>query len=253
MTLESNISVVIPTYNNLLLFKRAVTSVLKQSVLPKEIIVTDDSTTNEIQHFCESIGQQIVRYSHNQPSLGAVNNWNNGISQATGDWIILLHHDEELGNHDYLETISKLTKEHDLIISDIRVRTANGERKGRINGIMKYFFLHIASLNLCFNSIGPCACVMFKKEKTEYFDQKLTWLVDMEWYYRLLLKSKKVFFSKDHIIYSNHGHADQITANIEIKDIETKDIKWLYMKYDSSLSIKMALTAKKIIRLIRSL
>lgn len=100
---KMKISVIIPTYNNVALFERAVESVLCQTLKPHEIIVTDDSSTDEVERLCKTIGSPLIKYNHNKPGLGAVKNWNNGLSKATGDWIIVLHHDEEFSTTDYLE------------------------------------------------------------------------------------------------------------------------------------------------------
>lgn len=247
------ISVIIPTYNNLELFKRALSSVVGQTRLPMEIIVTDDSKTNEIEKYVNEIDNSIIRYYHNNSGLGAVNNWNLGLKRAQGDLVIVLHHDEELGSNDYIEKLLKLAETNDLIISDIRVRTPKGERLGHFNGWLKRVLLKVPQSQLCVNSIGPCACVAVKKSIVENFDPSLIWIVDTEWYYRLMRASRKTIFSPELVIVSNHGHSDQITSNIDIPKKNREDKKYLREKYNKDYGVRIALLISNILGVIRRL
>ena len=69
-------SIIIPTYNNLELFKRAVDSVLIQKNVSYEVIVVDDSTNNNIEDYINKTDLLRIRYYHHKPSKGAVANWN---------------------------------------------------------------------------------------------------------------------------------------------------------------------------------
>jgi len=231
---NNSISIVIPTYNNLELFVNAINSVLKQSLLPKEIIVSDDSSSDIIEKWCLTHPTTLIKYHHNKPAKGAVNNWNYGINKATGNWIILLHHDEEFQSIDYLKNVSSHFQYVDIVISDIRIKSLGKIRKGKINGIIKSFLIKNPFSFLIVNPIGPCACICFKKKLLIEFDPNLTWLVDVEWYMRLLRQSSSVIYDSNLIIQSNHGHVDQITNTIDIDSIFKKDIGSLKKKYSNS-------------------
>lgn len=251
--MQANLSIVIPTYNNLYLFQKAFNSVVGQTLLPREIIVTDDSTSDEIENWIKEQNNSIVRYYHNNPSLGAVKNWNRGLELCTCDWIIVLHHDEELFPHKHIEGLMNYMNENDVIISDIRIRSNNNIRRSHFNNTSKRVLLKIPISLFCVNSIGPCACIAFKRSLLQYFDLNLTWLVDTEWYYRLMISSKHIKYIYNQWITSNHGHDDQITANIDVRRKDREDKTYLQEKYSRNFSVRFALKFSTLLGGIRRL
>ena len=93
------ITVVIPTYNRLDLTKRAVESVLAQSVPVSEVIVIDDGSfdgTSELlrRHSAEnSAWRGRVRYVY-QENQGPGSARNNGIALARGEWLAFIDNDD---------------------------------------------------------------------------------------------------------------------------------------------------------------
>ena len=53
------ISVIIPTYNRCDLLKRAINSVIKQTITPKEIIVVDNGSTDQTYKMVSSLFPEI--------------------------------------------------------------------------------------------------------------------------------------------------------------------------------------------------
>ena len=90
-------TIIIPTYNNLSLLKLALSSCQRQRFSDFEVILTDDSTNEVIEEYVSHLHLPWLKYHRNQSSLGAVNNWNHGLTLAKGDHIMVLHHDEKYG------------------------------------------------------------------------------------------------------------------------------------------------------------
>ena len=86
------ISVVIPTFNRASQVVEAVRSVLRQTLLPLEIIVVDDGSTDETDELL-TIFQGQIRYLK-IPNGGASAARNYGIREATGEWIAFLDSDD---------------------------------------------------------------------------------------------------------------------------------------------------------------
>lgn len=86
------VSAVIPTYNCSRLLRRAIDSVLAQSI-PVELIVVDDGSSDDTATVVASYGNA-VRYLY-QPNAGAAAARNAGICAARGEWIAFLDHDDE--------------------------------------------------------------------------------------------------------------------------------------------------------------
>lgn len=75
-------TIIIPTYNNLDLFKSAYSSVCKQDFKDYEIVVVDDSEDSSISDYVSMVNDSSLVYRHHVSSAGAVNNWNNGLQLA---------------------------------------------------------------------------------------------------------------------------------------------------------------------------
>ena len=227
------ISVVIPSYKNLALCQQAVASVLKQASCNYEVIITDDTPGSEIEVWANSLNSNRIRYYHNVPSKGAIDNWNYGLSLAKGDILILLHHDEAFINEDYLEKLSILLKRNDVVISNKKVIVASGVKKERFPNWIKRIILFLKYPLFAINVIGPCACVAFRKEFLQEFDNRMHWKVDIDWYFRILKSAKKVLYIDSQEIISHHGHDGQITNNINIAEVAASDISIIRDKYNS--------------------
>lgn len=64
---------------------------------------------------------------------------------------------------------------------------------GAPHKIREYILKHVPSLLYFYNFIGPVSCLCFSKELITTFNEELVWLVDVDFYYRLFLKSNKKF------------------------------------------------------------
>lgn len=229
-------SVIIPTYNNKNLLEVALSSVLRQREVSVEIIVTDDSTTDDIELYISSLGKENIRYIHNKPSLGAVKNWNEGLKCALGQYIIVLHHDESFTNEWYLKDIlSQMSKGYDIVVSNVEVIINGKEHRKKIIQKLEPYFLRYPVSLFVLNAIGPCACLTVRRDIVEKFDESLCWYVDVEWYYRLLSKSSSIFFYNRKGIHSIHGHQGQITMNMNFKKAESSDYVIIKKKYNNRL------------------
>lgn len=227
------ISVVIPSYKNISLCQQAVFSVLKQKACNYEIVITDDSSNNEIEGWVTSLNSDNIRYYHNKPSKGAIDNWNYGLSLAKGDKLILLHHDESFANDDYLGRVDKLLTENDVVIVNKQVLIGDSVKKERFPKWIKRLVIYLKYPLFAQNVIGPCACVAFRKEVMQEFDNRMHWMVDIDWYFRLLKKANRIIYLDTKEIISHHGHVDQITENINISKTSAVDNMIIKAKYNS--------------------
>lgn len=227
------ISVVIPTYKNLKLCQQAVASVLKQKECNFEVIITDDTPGNEIEDWANSLNSERIRYYHNNPSKGAIDNWNYGLSLANGENIILLHHDESFVNDTFLEQVEQKLAKWNVVVHGRSVMFGDKVKKDCVPHWFKKIGFALKYPLFTLNFIGPCACVAFHKSNAVDFDIRLHWKVDTEWYYRLFTNAKSVKYFDTPEIISHHGHQGQITNNINIAEVAAADIKIIKDKYNS--------------------
>ncbi|MDD1616982.1 MAG: Glycosyl transferase family 2 [Methylococcaceae bacterium NSP1-2] len=88
-----NISVVIPTHNRCELLRRALLSVFAQTLLPTEVVVIDDGSTDGTNAMMRK-EFPVVRY-YRQENQGVSSARNLGIQHTTGDWLAFLDSDDE--------------------------------------------------------------------------------------------------------------------------------------------------------------
>ncbi|HAQ17688.1 MAG TPA: glycosyl transferase family 2 [Prolixibacteraceae bacterium] len=223
-------SIIIPSYNDLGLLKQALDSVLWQSYKDVEIIIVDDSTTNEISEFIQySNYADHICYFKNIPAKGAVQNWNYGLSLANGNYCILLHHDEYFSTNNILEELFlkfKSDKYGCIVINKAFIRQGNLITMKFSPVAIQFIFSWVPSLLYVINIVGPCSCIAFRNSGSPKFDENLQWVVDIDWYYRLF-KLNKVLYINSLFMNSTYGHVNQISKNIDIKIQEKLDMIYL--------------------------
>ncbi|MBP7497930.1 MAG: glycosyltransferase family 2 protein [Bacteroidales bacterium] len=99
-------SVIIPLYNKERHIRRAVNSVLNQSVQSFEILIIDDGSTDKGFEIVKQYTDERIRY-YQQPNSGVSNARNNGINFAKYDLVAFLDADDEW-EKDFLMEISAL-------------------------------------------------------------------------------------------------------------------------------------------------
>ncbi len=90
-----SVSVVIPTYLRPELVVRAVRSALAQEPGPAEVVVVVDGQDSESQDALAAIGDTRVRVVVPSEGLGNGGARNEGVRQATGEWVAFLDDDDE--------------------------------------------------------------------------------------------------------------------------------------------------------------
>jgi len=111
------ISVIVPVYNGAQLIASALQSVMRQSLLPDEVIVVDDGSTDGSVDIAAKFGApvKILRRSH-QGGAAALNT---GLAEAKGDLLAFLDADD-LWSHD------KLARQSAAIAADISLEAVFG-------------------------------------------------------------------------------------------------------------------------------
>lgn len=97
-TLESTVTVVIPCYNYGRFLREAVASVLSQTDVCVDVIVVDDASTDESVSIANQLAveDERVRVLVNDSNRGAVDTFNRGLAEATGEYLVRLDADDLL-------------------------------------------------------------------------------------------------------------------------------------------------------------
>ena len=221
-----------------------VTNDLDEHLNSSEIIfyVSDDSPDSSLQNALDNR----VRYERN--GMGnAIQNWNKVIQFAESSrWCWLLHHDEYVNNVQevYDECLKADAERADIIIFDVIVNSDSRSRR-LSRKFMKRLVVKFPSILFISNLIGSPSAVCVRSEVYAKYNTKLTWLVDVENYYRLLTQSDNaVYFSKLCVI-SVEDSKKSITAGLtNIKDIHLSEIDQLSLHFYKAKLIKFCTKMK---------
>ncbi len=211
------LSVCIPTYNGATYIRECIDSILNQSFGDFELIISDDSSKDDTLKIIESFDDPRIKIFHNDHQLGLVGNWNRCIELAKGEYIMIFHQDDVMGNDNLLGKVNVLNNNLNagLVYSD--VCRIDGESQIIDNG---WFFKTESSEDFCksgkkffeelfsgFN-IVCCPGVMVRKkcyEKLSNFDKRLPFSADWEMWLRISLFYDIAYLKKPLINYRVHN------------------------------------------------
>jgi len=88
-----SVSVIIPAYNAGSTISRAINSVLNQTLVPEEIIVVDDGSTDNMAETVKKYGGRVIYMRTEHLGPGAARN--KALAKLKGDWVALLDSDDE--------------------------------------------------------------------------------------------------------------------------------------------------------------
>lgn len=107
------VSVIISTYNRKDLLKRAIKSVLDQSMPDFELLVVDDCSAQDVHKLVTSFGDPRIKYFKTEQNSGHDGHPKNlGIKNATGDYVSFLD-DDDVYRQDALKILTTYAKESD--------------------------------------------------------------------------------------------------------------------------------------------
>ena len=205
------ISVIIPTYNRCDLLKRAINSVIKQTITPKEIIIVDNGSTDQTYQMVSSLFPEINYFIEKKRGVSAARN--KGILESKSKWIAFLDSDDA-----WKPTKLEKQMEYSVFNQDkyriIHTDETWYRNKKFLNQLKKHkksggnIFKN--SLQLC--CISPSSVVLKKQIFEEYglFDENLEVCEDYDMWIRITAK-EEVGFLDSPLVLKYGGHSDQLS------------------------------------------
>jgi len=224
------LSIVIPTYNRPKDLKDLLLSILRQTKLPKEVIVIDDSENSRTRDLIEEIRKNFSQkrisliYLHNPTRSSTSASRNQGTMHTTGEVILFLDDDVVL-EKEYIEEILKIYRIYPNTIG-VQGYITNTPKLENLslrlrNQLCKIFFLYCLEKDLCrvlpsgantypneISKIIRCQWLQgcnqsFKSEvlKENKFDENLkrySFLEDVDLSYRLFKKYPNSLYMTPH-------------------------------------------------------
>ncbi len=239
------VSICIPTCNAAEFFDPCLQSALAQTYPNFEILISDDGSVDDTLNIIEKYRQQYsqIRLVQNSDK-GMVNNWNNCIVQAKGDWIKFLFQDdilkplcvEKMLENCLIHNVEVgLCSREFIIHDDVPKNTRNNFRyrmvmPERVFGKTDYISpqqlaTEVAEL-LPENVLGEPTCYLFHKNiltQTGMFHTDYRQAVDMEFIIRLGLIRGLAFSNEVLAQFRVHGKSES-SANLKKGEAEVRYI-----------------------------
>jgi glycosyltransferase involved in cell wall biosynthesis len=214
--------------------RKTLHSISEQSFKDFEVIVSDDSTHDVVKKLVEEYSEIFpIKYVQQSPSLGSPKNWNFCLDYAKGEWIKFVHHDDWFAHADSLARFvtSATTSTSDFIFCDSSVLNVK-EGSMRVHQPSEQFIEDLRKDVRCLftdNQIGAPSAVMFRKSNFR-FDERLKYLVDIDFYMRYLLGSKPVVYLPEALIVNTSHGEQQVTAASLNRETQVGEYAYLYNK-----------------------
>ncbi len=209
------VSICIPAYNDPILFKRCLDSILSQDYPQIEIVVSDDSTNDQIKVLLEEVSiDHQIKYVLNVPALKSPVNWNNALDHASGDFVLLMHHDDFFTHKNSITSFLELfDNDHkiEVIFSTPQTVDETGNMcQHRYTSSSFNKVLQNPHRLFVSNILGAPSNMMLRKNNLRY-RADLVWMVDMEYYYRNILSGVKIVYTSESLVTTG-VHQNQTTA-----------------------------------------
>lgn len=240
------VSICIPAYNQTEYLKKTIDSVLSQTFDDYEIIITDDSPNHSVGDLVNSFDRKDkIKYYKNSVSLGSPENWNESLRKSKGKYIKVLHHDDALNDKDSLEKYVALLDQNekaDFAFSATKACSAIGGNyihsatSEQVNQLRKD-----PSVLYTNNFVGAPSNTIFRYKENLFFDKKIKWLVDIDFYIRILLSNPNFIFTDEALSVTNlaEGRVSDHCANN--KDIELFEYFYVLNKLRHQKKLKIAI------------
>lgn len=232
---QPSISICIPAYKRAEHLQRLLDSIALQEFRDFEVIVTDDSPDQEVATLCENYkGMFPLRYHRNEIPLGTPENWNEAIRRAGGEWIKLMHDDdwfrdahslgefkEAADKHPGIDFIFSAYENHFLERNERRIVKAGAGKLKQLENEPATLFSS--------NVIGPPSVVMHRRDASAFYDPRVKWVVDIEFYIRML-NGKKFYYIDEPLVNVGIG-SEQVTVDcFRQRQVEIPEAFYLFEK-----------------------
>jgi glycosyltransferase involved in cell wall biosynthesis len=259
------VSICIPAYNQVVFLQNTLDSILIQSYQDYEVIITDDSTTRDVEELVSKYDfKGKLHYYRNERSLGSPKNWNAAINKAQGQYIKILHHDDWFSVPHALEKLVQLLESGNNSFAFCGCNNLTFEGKNNYHSITdKQASIIKTCPEFLFyaNRIGAPSVVLFKR--TDFiFDENIKYLVDLEFYIKLIKTNNQFAYTKEALV--NIGIGPEQVTNIFMNNKKMlvfeysytfqklnksfRSFRWYYMAFWDlldSLNIQSAATLKE--------
>lgn len=200
MTRNVKVSVIIPSYNRKESLGIAVNSALRQTYKPVEVIVVDDHSSFDINHYLLNRFEKecrtgVLKVYVNEVNYGAAKSRNIGADKSAGEYLAFLDSDDHWAKEKLERQVEKIKQNPNLDIVYCDNVLVRDNKKKQSNKIMINSDLYNALLH---DWTAPnTSTLVFRKESFDRlngFDETLSSCQDHDLWFRAAIQNYKVDF-----------------------------------------------------------
>jgi len=229
-----SVSVSIPAFAAERSIARTTTSVLRQTTAEFELIIVDDASEDATLDVARRFSDSRIKVYRNETRLGMAANWNRALELAEGDFITLLHSDDELAP----EYLTRCLKAFSSVPSAVVVHT-NMLRIDSDNNVIGGHWVYpadavderlppAAALEKLFaGNFICCPSVMFRRSLLpagDLFDPRYQYAADYDAWCRLAPRGDFLFVAAPLLRYRDHDQRQTRQVPLMRKEKEQTDI-----------------------------
>ena len=197
--------------------KKTLDSIAEQIFTDFEIILTDDSPDDTVEKLVSTYNfEGKLKYSRNSPALGTPENWNEAIRRSSGEYIKIMHHDDWFENANALKAFVELldnNKDANLAFSATKILDVKTNAFSYNNPSTERIEIIRKDPTALFygNSIGAPSATIFRRSVNTFFDTRMKYVVDTDFYIRVLTHNPKLAFCTTPLIVNVSNWEEQVT------------------------------------------
>lgn len=225
------VSVALCTYNGEKFIEKQLLSILNQTVLPFEIVIFDDKSTDSTLNIVNRIANDFnIKWiiKQNEKQLGVVRNFEQAIMSTTGDYVALADQDDIWLPHKIEQLLVCLSNGYSLVYSDTRIVDKDGKDLfmtfSECNKIHESMSL-LQYLQGCNNVIG-CTVLFDAKLKSYIFPFPIKFVFHDLWIAAIAYNHGGIcYYPKPLVLYRQHDKNVVGAMNENRKPIDIKHFK----------------------------
>lgn len=205
------ISVIIPSYNYGRFIAEAIESVLAQTLLPDEIIVVDDGSTDDTEEILKRFGDKITYIK--QENAGVCAARNRGVTASSGEYIAFMDADDIWHPTKLEKQMAKFAEDPDIGLVHCGMREFESNTGEILGTHIEGGDADVAFALLLWEGkviIGPGGTIILKREAFDSvggFDADMKVGEDWDFCYRIARKYKVGFVPEVLVDYRSHSEA----------------------------------------------
>ncbi len=213
LPLQTDISVVMATFNGERYLRQQLDSILQQSISPKEIIIIDDgSTDSTLTILKEYTGDSRFRLLENEQNMGYIKSFEKGMLEASCTYIALSDQDDIWLPHK-LETLATRIQDHIAVYSDSMLVDKDGISMNKKMSDLKNQLTYDNCLMYTIGAWAPGHAMLFRKELVDLCKPFPTLVTHDFWLGFVASCNGGIFYVNEVLVHYRQHASNAIGAN----------------------------------------